>query len=146
MYVAFYKAKYGTLLDRWISWVTWGPYSHCELVFRDGLWFSSSPRDGGTRFKRIEFDDSHWDFIEIPLDLERERVVRDFCEVERGKPYDWAGAIFRLPFINGRWFCSEICFEALSKSVKLKGESFWATPNSLWKTLRAGYKLNVQDL
>lgn len=136
MKVAFYYANKGSWLDRWIGLLTWGQFSHCEIVFSDGTCFSSSPRDGGTRFKKINFQPDHWEFIELELSYQDEDTVLAFCEGEVGKPYDWAGAIFRLPFMNGRWYCSEVCVEALERGgVPIDGSSFWSTPNSLFEDL-----------
>ena len=113
MQVAFYIASKGNKLDKWIGLLTWGKYSHCELVFSNGASFSSSPRDGGTRFKNIKFNPEHWDFVEVNLSSSQEVDTYIFCLSESNKPYDWLGAIFRLPLWRGRWYCSEICVEGL---------------------------------
>ena len=47
----FYKAKYGDWVDKIVSWHTKSPYSHCELVFSNGEFLSSSKRDGGVSIK-----------------------------------------------------------------------------------------------
>ena len=118
MRLAFYKAKYGNWWDKIISWWTWGPYSHCELVFSDGEAFSASPRDGGTRFKAIEFVPERWDFIEVEVRDENE--LREWCKTQDGRKYDWLGIlgfIFSIRRLDDKdkWYCSEICFHALSK-------------------------------
>ena len=119
MRIAFYKAP-GTWFDTVIRWWTRSPYSHCELVFSNGLWFSSSPRDGGTRFKNIDADPDTWDFIEIPLSQVQEQTVYEFCLAEDGCRYDWIGILFTqvipLSFYNPWWwFCSEVCVAALQQ-------------------------------
>lgn len=139
MRVAFYIASKGNKLDKWIGLLTWGKYSHCELVFEEfvNTSYSSSPRDGGTRFKKIDFNPEHWDFVEIDLSVEEEWRALVFCKEESGKPYDWFGAIFRLPILNGRWYCSEVCVEALKiAGFPIKQSAFWSTPNTLFKELR----------
>ena len=73
MKAAFYKATrpgLQGLYSRAARAVDRGPYSHCELVFSDGLSGSASYIDGGVRLKRIDFDPEHWDFIELPAHLE----------------------------------------------------------------------------
>jgi uncharacterized protein YycO len=98
--------------------------------------FSSSPRDGGTRFKEIDYSSGHWEIIDLDISTSDESSILDFCAHENGKPYDWLGAIFRLPIWKGRWYCSEICVEALKRGgLKIKQSSFWSTPNSLYREL-----------
>lgn len=52
------------LYNRLVRWWTDSEYSHCELVFSDGMCGSSSWLDGGVRLKRIELDPDHWDVID----------------------------------------------------------------------------------
>jgi uncharacterized protein YycO len=157
MKIAFYVAKYGTAFDKWISWVTWGKYSHCELVFSDDMWCSSSPRDGGVRFKNIEFAPEHWDFVDLKkkyqwstsISVSFEAIVRQWCETQVGHPYDWKGVYgFILPrFLrqnNEAWFCSEFCVKALNK-IGLYGNliSWETTPNNLYRAIKKSKKLLV---
>lgn len=119
MQLAFYYAKAGDKVDWLISWITWGPYSHCELVFSDGLWFSSSGRDNGVRYKAISPIPGHWNFIELPLDPNEESTIRNWCDARLGLPYDWLGAArcvcSCIPQGEHRWFCSEICIVAMKQ-------------------------------
>ena len=64
MKLAFYKGR-EDLYDRLISWWTRGPYSHVELVISDNYCMSSSPKDGGIRFKHIDLRPDHWDLVEL---------------------------------------------------------------------------------
>jgi hypothetical protein len=125
MKVAFYK--YHTpgimgLFARFTRFITGGPYSHCELVFNDGLAYSASIQDGGTRFKRIDFDPTKWDIMEIASKQDRARA---FCEEEQGCKYDYPGICrFIFPWVREsktRWFCSEICTAALQKAGVISG-------------------------
>lgn len=115
MKLAFYKGS-GTLYDQGIRLVTHGPYAHCEIVFKDGQWFSSSPRDGGVRFKEIVPQAGSWDFLELDI---QEDTIREWSETQVGLKYDWSGvARFVLPFLpssKDHWFCSEICIAALQR-------------------------------
>ena len=73
MKLACYKGKRGGtagFFDAAVRWWTRGPYSHVELVFSDGMSASSSMRDGGVRFKEIEYHPDRWDFIELNVDEE----------------------------------------------------------------------------
>lgn len=135
MKVAFYKAP-GTIWDKLIRWWTWGPYSHTELVFSDGMWFSSSPRDGGVRFKQIIACSNSWDFVTVSTN---EQIVRNWCNQQSGA-YDWFGVLrFVFPFLHPsphHWFCSEICLTALQQVGLLKGMQPSAiSPNRFYKLL-----------
>ncbi len=91
MKLAFYKGKFGGLVDRAICLRTRSQFAHVELIL-DGveapagtigtktttaqLAFTSTLRDhvDGTRFKWIEFDPDKWQVVElkktlIPADL-----------------------------------------------------------------------------
>lgn len=115
---AFYK---GTrpglqgLYSRAVRLVDGGPYSHCELVFSDGLSASASYIDGGVRFKHIEYDARRWDFIALPPHIEY--MARRWFEWHEGDRYDLTGNIRFLAWFvpedpNG-WFCSEAIAAAM---------------------------------
>lgn len=119
---------------------TGSEYSHCELVFdvRDSssytLCASSSGRDGGVRFKRINLASGHWDVY--PIEGDEVAAARWFVDhVAAG--YDWFGLLwFVLPikaFNNPkRYFCSE----AMAASLGLeKPHKFH--PQSLLDRLKA---------
>lgn len=86
-----------------------GPYSHCEMIFSDGLAASSSFEDGGVRFKDIQFDTERWDFIGLPADLERS--ARDWFKDHEGEGYNLMGNVNHIvgfiPGSKGKSFCSE---------------------------------------
>jgi len=123
MQLAFYKAK-GTLLDRFIRCWTRQRHSHCEFVFSDGIWFSASPRDGGTRFKRIAPDPETWDFVELPSTSKLERFLRIWCYMHQHLKYDWLGVFLShlLPLRvqdPRKYFCSEVLAEGLQRLALL---------------------------
>nr|WP_296020816.1 hypothetical protein [uncultured Acidovorax sp.] len=118
MHAAFYKATrpgLQGLYSRAVRIIDHGPYSHCELVFSDGMSGSASFIDGGVRLKAIDYKPWHWDFLPLPLELEP--YARDWFERNAGAPYDLRGNVrFVLPFIGhsaGGWFCSEAFGAAL---------------------------------
>lgn len=92
-----------------------GIYSHCELVFSDGMSASASFIDGGVRFKRIDYDPEHWDFIDLPACLES--AARQWFIDHEGARYDLLGnlkfVIWLIPQSESRWFCSEAIAAAL---------------------------------
>ncbi len=107
--LAMYKGK-GNLFNALVRYWDGGVYSHCELVFGDGLCASASYRDGQqVRGKQIEFDDDHWDFIDLPDELEA--GARRFYEMTEGTGYDLIGQIrFVAAPYHGqekKFWCSE---------------------------------------
>lgn len=118
MRAAFYKGThpglpgvYNRAVRAWCA----GPYSHCELVFGDGWSASASWMDGGVRFKRIDFDQANWDFVELPDYLEDS--ARAWFEANENKPYDLLGNFGFLwrPIRGnaGAYFCDEAVLAAL---------------------------------
>ena len=120
--IAFYKkettfkeSKYDSL----IRWWTRSPFSHVELVI-DGLWYTSSPRDGGVRSKKLKYKKEHWTLLNLNLTDEQVEDVKSFFNGEIGKKYDILGIVFSQIFFLGKdmrneWFCSEICLAALQE-------------------------------
>lgn len=117
MRVAFYKAIrpgiqaiYSHAVRLW----TRSPYSHCEAIFSDGMAASSSFLDGGVRFKRIDFDPDHWDFVDVDCD---ESPVRQWFEQHQGAGYDLIGNVgFVIGFVpdsKSKWSCAESVAAAL---------------------------------
>lgn len=102
---------YNRLVRLW----TRSQYSHCELVFSDGVAASSSFEDKGVRFKQIDFDSTRWDFILLPAGLES--AARIWFENHIGQPYDLVGNIHFLaaPIVGLKdaWICSEAGAAAL---------------------------------
>jgi uncharacterized protein YycO len=143
--LAFYRAKYGNWQDKAISYITWGPFSHVELVFDGKVWFSSSPRDGGTRFKRISPAALHWEYITISCSVKVQKEIYQWCVQEVNKSYDWLGictAFLNLRSDNNKWFCSEICAQALLNAQLLKYRSNQLSPNKLYGIMQKSLPLN----
>jgi hypothetical protein len=122
-----------------VRWWTRGPYSHVELVFSNGLSASASARDGGVRFKRIDFKPEHWDFVELKVDEEQgfdEEYARAFFEEREGLGYDYFGLfgfIWRPGSgVSRRWFCSEAVAAALGYR-----DPWRFCPNTLAAVIRA---------
>ena len=129
----FYKAD-GTLFDKLIRWWTRSKYSHVELELGEGEWWSSSPRDGGVRTRKIIFNAYHWDTLELK-DADA-HALRAFFKQREGTRYDAAGLlltqIFKTPYRSReRFFCSEICAAALGVP---DGDLY--SPGDMYKLLR----------
>ena len=118
MRASFYKAtRPGVqgIYSRAVRWIDRGPYSHCELVFSDGLSGSASYIDGGVRLKLIDYNPAHWDFVAVPDGLEP--AARAWFEQHQGASYDLIGNLsFLCPLVpdsRRKWFCSEAIAAAL---------------------------------
>lgn len=121
MRIAFYKATRPGLqgiYSRLVRFVDRGPYSHCELIFSDGLSGSASYIDGGVRLKRIDYDAEHWDFIDLPDHLET--AAREFFNERVGAGYDLLGNLRFVAWMVREsaddWFCNEICGAAIGQT------------------------------
>lgn len=111
-----------------------GPYSHCELVFSNGMSGSSSFMDGGVRLKYIGYTSGDWDFVELPKHKETE-ALRWFIE-HRGAKYDIRGNINAafgwVVDSSDKWFCSE------SMAASLGLVNPWRhKPNGLFDIMKA---------
>ena len=118
MKAAFYKGTrpgWQGLYSRAARFIDRGPYSHCELIFSDGMSASASYIDGGVRLKRIDYDAEHWDIVDLAgFD---EPAARAWFEERAGEGYDlWGNLRFIFGWVrddDGRWFCSEALMAAL---------------------------------
>lgn len=141
MRVAFLK---GTgFVSRAIQIWTRSKYCHCELVFGDDLRFSADPTmPMHTRFSIEPMSASCWDFIEIPMDKEKEKIICEYFKTELDCRYDWVG-IFLSQFIpfgyhsESKWFCSEVCVAGLQKVGLLTDvKPNRVSPGKLYKLLQ----------
>jgi len=130
MQVIFYENRYGYFADKLIRFktATWkqrlnGEWkdlpSHCELLFDNCQMFSASFREDVVRFKKHSYTGKAWCRIDIGLTDSQILQVGRFAREQAGKKYDYLGILgFVFPFVKdakNRWFCSEICSEALKQ-------------------------------
>jgi hypothetical protein len=113
--LAMYKGK-GNLFNALIRFWDSGAYSHCELVFSDGVCASASYRDDQrVRGKEIYLDMNHWDFVDLPPELEWK--ARMFFYSTEGAGYDLIGQLrFLASPLHGqqdKYWCSEWIAAAL---------------------------------
>lgn len=131
MNIAFYKARYGNWQDKSIAIASISKYSHCEIVFSDGICASASSRDGGVRFKRIILDD-HWDVFHLNTDID-ENKIKYWFSLHEDNLYDWPGAIASVIGINlsteNKKYCSFACAAVL-------GLESTVTPGGLFSDLK----------
>ena len=143
MEVIFYKAKYGTWVDKLIAWWTGGEYSHC-LVVVNRIPYEVSPenlkveRYGTCYFYQNKED---YDFYRVKIDTDEVKVAA-LLDLELGKKYDWLGIWLSqfLPFRKqkrNKWFCSELTAYALKLAgVRLLKQPQCYSPNHLYRELK----------
>ncbi len=141
MKLAFYIAfqPNATLMDKAISVCSFGKYSHVELVFSDGIWFSISAREGVARFKKIIPKPESWAFIDLNLDVSTERHLRKLAKDMVGMEYDYIGALFSITPIciqkSNKIFCSEAITNLINRTLnfrKLRDGCLYS-PSALYK-------------
>lgn len=116
-----------------------GPYSHAELVLSSGTALSVSYDDGRrVRAKQINFNPDHWDFVEVPADLEMQ-VMNFFVRTE-GKPYDLWGQV-RFLFLAPHKGSSEgyWCTEWIAAALGMV-DPWRYSPNILYSAVKFHYK------
>ena len=127
MKLAFYKYEYGNFKDWLIAKITQSKYSHIELVFNDGLSISSSPRDKGVRFKKIDFD-YKWYLIEI----DKTPIPKLLKQEHLKQGYDWVGLFFHWLGIKSykKFICSDFIH------FILEGTNEFKTPQDIYDTYK----------
>ena len=92
-----------------------GSFSHCELLFSDGLSGSASFMDHGVRIKAIDYAPDRWVTIDLPGHLEE--FARQWFTTHQGVAYDLMGNVHLvvgfLPQSKSKYFCSEALMAAL---------------------------------
>lgn len=114
MKLALYKGS-NRCISKLIKWWTKSDYSHCEIVFSDGMWGSSSDLEGGVCLRYVEHDPQLWVFYDISHF--NETRARAWFELNKGRGYDYLGLLgFVIRPIKGslgRLGCGHACMAAL---------------------------------
>lgn len=139
LHLAFYKGR-ETWVAKLICLLTRSPYSHCELVFRDGMSFGIKNPTDKTTFFQMTYPVDKWDLIPLTwITAEQETCIRHFCQQTTQSKYDiWAMLLgWWCPASDNpnKWFCSELCTRVLlpyTPSLRDK----WYSPGSLYAALR----------
>jgi hypothetical protein len=132
-----------TLIKLW----TFGKYSHCEIRIGDCSYDANASagmiiaRSGG-------WPEDKWDVYDIELSPDSLVKMRTFLMDKIGKSYDYRGIFLSQIFPFDRhdkngWFCSELCYAALSEAQLLDGErkAHRVHPNLLHKLIvKKGHK------
>lgn len=139
--IAFYKSQYGDMLDKFISLVTNSPYSHCEIVFSNGLCVSSSMRDKGIRFKYIKSigTTNHWDIFELKNLNVTENEIKAYFLKHCDEPYDYLGAIGSALKKDWNNVNKKFCSLAIAQSLNIYPSHL--SPGDLYKWLIKNKKI-----
>jgi len=102
---------------------TWSRVSHCEFEFSDGIQVVAAMESAkviATRNRKYR-----WEYYyQLDITHEQERILRDWCKEELGKPYDYTAlAPFNVLIPRTKkfwkdhkqWMCSEFCAMGLEK-------------------------------
>lgn len=135
MKVAFYRYKYGNIKDWLIAKLTHSEFSHCEIVFDDGTCFSSSPRDGGVRRKKIDLKKDRWVLVDFKVTkskhnhLEKKSYQLHSFRYE----YDWLAIFFHWLRIRSysKFICSDVCYYLLTNKLDFK------TPQQVYEYVKS---------
>lgn len=152
MRIWFYKGTrpaFNGVYNRGIRIITKSVYSHAEIQFSDGMSASSSLEDGGVRFKAIDYNPDHWDYIELPDALFEEKA-RAWFIAHDGHKYDILGNIHFIFSVVGddkyKWFCSEAIGTALGipNAWRLDPGSLYQVVS--WMSTKLQQQSALQDL
>lgn len=118
---------------------------HCEIIFTDNS-VGYCSRKTGLVLKSVNDTDyrKDWVFYEIPFTPAQEQKAKEFFVLNQGKGYNWRGIIFSMiaglnVTNDNAYFCSEICYQALTESGILKDYGFRASelsPENLQKIIK----------
>ena len=148
--IAFYTGKDNGFYGKVIRFITKSEISHCALIFSDEETVFSATGKGTlyeTIYDDIQLHSSDWFYLEIPWITEAdEEKIRKFCNSEEGSKYDYLGVVFGwwnpLYQHKSKWFCSELCRDALLPFTKGLKER-WCSPAELYRALKHAYIWNI---
>jgi hypothetical protein len=145
MRILFYKGP-SKFYGRFIRFWTGSAYTHCELLFDDGIRFAvdldNTPVAGYTGTPGGRWNEFTWDCLTVPGPVD-EAAIRAFCAGTVGAEYDWLGIAFAMVLGTSRqsgdkWFCSEHVASALrAGGFPLKKPPYTYSPARLFAELRA---------
>jgi uncharacterized protein YycO len=154
-FILVHGTSFVSQLIEWQSGRGRHPYSHAALLFTDNTVIESRERHYSTRLGKCtsgvqklslsqwQADNAGTSFdifkLIVPCD---ETKIRLFAERQVGKPYDYWGVLRFLTRRNyqqqpdDKWWCSEIVFQAILKSVALleNTEGWEVAPDWLKRT------------
>ena len=133
MKIHFYKARNGKIGDKIVGIVS--IFSHVELEI-DGVFYSSSNRDGGVRSKIIDTsNEKKWVSFELKNNIDRNICLNYFKSVE-GQKYDWLNIFFsQIIKLNIQSSNKQICSEFVGHCLQLDN-AYKYSPEALFYKLK----------
>ena len=133
MKIHFYKARNGKLGDKIVGIVS--IFSHVELEI-DGVFYSSSNRDGGVRSKIIDISNKKkWVSFELKNNIDKNICLNYFKSVE-GQKYDWLNIFFsQIIKLNIQSSNKQICSEFVGNCLQLDN-AYKYSPEALFYKLK----------
>ncbi len=132
---------------------TWSRVSHCEFEFSDGIQIVAAMEAGrviATRNRKYTWEYNY----KLDISDKQERVLRDWCESQLGKPYDYT-ALAPLNVLiprqkkqwkdDSRWMCSELCAYGLELvGFEFFGDNFKKVkPSDLFNAVQQSSKAKL---
>ncbi len=138
--IAFYKAKYGGIDDKFINYFSGKEgYSHCEVVMSATHMIGAHYTGNGVNnfYYNNVYNSKYWDIVSIEVSDDNYKA---FCEAMVGTPYDTLGVALSFIGINQiarehKVWCSEFCALAYNSSDKHILRDTLVMPNELFVTL-----------
>ena len=132
--IHFYKARNGKIRDKIVGLVS--VFSHVELEI-NGVFYSSSNRDGGVRSKIIDISNKKkWVSFELKNNIDKNICLNYFKSVE-GQKYDWLNIFFsQIIKLNIQSSNKQICSEFVGNCLQLDN-AYKYSPEALFYKLKA---------
>ena len=133
MKIHFYKARNGKLGDKIVGFAS--IFSHVELEI-DGVFYSSSNRDGGVRSKIIDISNKKkWVSFELKNNIDKNICLNYFKSVKEQK-YDWLNIFFsQIIKLNLQSSNKQICSEFVGNCLQLDS-AYKYSPEALFYKLK----------
>ncbi len=131
--VAFFKARYGSVLSKTIQLVTNSEYSHVELILND-TWYGSNinilKSSGVTKIVKPKITPSEWVIVDVLVTKEQYKNVETTANSLVGSGYAYIAAIKTqfsksdMPTDISDFFCSQLVSYILKKNgiIRLKNK------------------------
>lgn len=155
--IAFFKAKYGSILSKTIQIVTNSEYSHVELILKD-TWYGANinllKTSGITKVVKPVIKPNEWTIIDVYVTKEQYIEIEKTANNSVGAGYAFLSAIrtqfsiLDMPTDTSEFFCSQFVSYVLKKNhvIKLKNkEEARYDPGSLYRELNNKIKFTKSD-
>lgn len=123
-------AENQTIADLVMAFSSNGIFIHCEILFEDGSVGYTGVKTG-ICIKSVKDRDysKDWIFYEIPCNDSQAEIMKNYFIENQDLKYNWTGVLgnmitgLNLNFAGGQ-FCSQVCFNALTKAQIMETYGF----------------------